>query len=781
MELTIKQALQQGISAHKEGNLQEAERLYQAILQSQPAHADANHNLGVIAVSVSKVELALPLFKTALEANPKIEQFWLSYIDALIKEKQFDNAKQVLEQAKKQGLVGEKLNTLGAQLSSDTQIQNVNSGNPPQEQLSSLLECYQKGRFSDAENLAISITQEFPTNQFGWKVLAAVLKQTGRISASLVASQKSVQLVPRDAEAHYNLGNTLKELGRLDEAEACYTQAIGLKPDLVEAHCNLGSTLQELGRLDDAKASLIQAIALKPDYAEVHNNLGITLQEQGRLDDAKASYTQAIALKPDYAEAHSNLGSTLQELGRLDDAKASLIQAIALKPDYAEVHNNLGITLQEQGRLDDAKASYAQAIALKPDYAEAHSNLGNTLHELGRLEEAEASYTQAIALKPDFAKAHYNLGVTLQELGRLDDAKASLIQAIALKPDYALAHSKLGFTLTAMGSKESALRHFKRNLQLKRGINPVDLHHKSFIKISNAKLDHDIEQFEYLAASGNNIKKFQELAMLYKTVKSAINHMSDTDVLSLSNKHQRLLGDTYNRPIHILEAPALDKSAIGNSLDVNKITEDYFKHEFGLTYIDDFLSPTVLMSLREFLLGSTIWFDFFHKGGYMGAYLPEGLASPLVLQIAEDLREKLPKIFKHHQLTHLWAYKYDSRACQKNNSFKGINVHADFAAINVNFWITPNSANLDPSSGGLVVYNTEAPLEWDFNAYNNNEQKIRDEILKSDQKKTIVPYNENRAVIFNSNLFHETDKIEFREGYENRRINVTMLFGKRGL
>ncbi len=56
---------------------------------------DANHNLGVLAVSVNKADAALPLFKTALEANPKIEQFWLSYIDALIKEKQFDNAKQV--------------------------------------------------------------------------------------------------------------------------------------------------------------------------------------------------------------------------------------------------------------------------------------------------------------------------------------------------------------------------------------------------------------------------------------------------------------------------------------------------------------------------------------------------------------------------------------------------------------------------------------------------------------------------------------------------------------
>ena len=88
MELTIEQALQQGVAAHKEGNLQEADRLYTAILKAQPKHPDANHNLGVIAVSVNKADVALPLFKTALEANPKIEQFWVSYIDALVKANQ---------------------------------------------------------------------------------------------------------------------------------------------------------------------------------------------------------------------------------------------------------------------------------------------------------------------------------------------------------------------------------------------------------------------------------------------------------------------------------------------------------------------------------------------------------------------------------------------------------------------------------------------------------------------------------------------------------------------
>ena len=85
MELTIEQALQQGVTAHQEGKLEEAERLYRAILQSLPLHPDANHNLGVLAVSVNKADAALPLFKIALEANPNIELFWLRYIDALTK------------------------------------------------------------------------------------------------------------------------------------------------------------------------------------------------------------------------------------------------------------------------------------------------------------------------------------------------------------------------------------------------------------------------------------------------------------------------------------------------------------------------------------------------------------------------------------------------------------------------------------------------------------------------------------------------------------------------
>ena len=488
MELTIEQALQQGEAAYKRGKLEDAERLFCAILQSQPKHPDANHNLGLIAVSVNKTDVALPLFKTALEANPQKEQFWVSYIDALIKAKQFGSAKKVLEQGKKAGWTGEKADALDEQLTLITQaaeaalpeqkksptfsekrkklvgekIKNKNkrglkATSPSDAEIANLVQQYQNGQYGDAERLALSLTERFPKHQLGWKVLGALYAQSGRNSEAIKANQVSTALSPQDAEAHNNLGTALQDVSRLEEAKGSYRQAIALKPDFAAAHYNLGVTLKELRRLEEAEASYRRAISLQPDYAASHYNLGDTLQELGRLAEAEASYRQVTALKPDFAEAHYNMGITLQELDRFAEAEASFRQSIALKPDFGEAHSNLGVVLKELNRFEEAEASYRQALALNPDYAAAQNNLGTTLHVLGRLEEAERSFRKALALKPDFAEGHMNLGTTLKELGRFEEAETSYRQAIALKPDYADAYFNLTKVLYVMGKKNSAL------------------------------------------------------------------------------------------------------------------------------------------------------------------------------------------------------------------------------------------------------------------------------------------------------------------------------------
>jgi len=187
-----------------------------------------------------------------------------------------------------------------------------------------------------------------------------------------------------------------------------------------------------------------------------------------------------------------------------------------------------------------------------------------------------------------------------------------------------------------------------------------------------------------------------------------------------------------------------------------------------------------LATLRRFCLESTMWYEI-KKVGYLGAYWANGFAAPLLLQIAEELRQALPEIFQDHPLQQMWAYKYDS------NISTGIKVHADAAAVNVNFWITEDEANLgrddEGTGGGLRIYLKDAPAEWEFSSYNTGHTKIYN-YLKSDaggaNREVAIPYRMNRAVIFHSQLFHTTDRFRFRCcAYKDRRINITMLFGTR--
>ena len=122
MELTIEQILRQAVVAHKNGKLQEAERFYNTILKSQPRHPDANHNIGVIAVSVGRFEEALPFFKKAISVNQNQEQYWISLIEALIKLGRIFDARRVLLEAEKAGVEGDKIRSLHSQLHPSTKL-----------------------------------------------------------------------------------------------------------------------------------------------------------------------------------------------------------------------------------------------------------------------------------------------------------------------------------------------------------------------------------------------------------------------------------------------------------------------------------------------------------------------------------------------------------------------------------------------------------------------------------------------------------------------------------
>ena len=95
-------------------------------------------------------------------------------------------------------------------------------------------------------------------------------------------------------------------------------------------------------------------------------------------------------------------------------------------------------------------------------------------------------------------------------------------------------------------------------------------------------------------------------------------------------------------------------------------------------------------------------------------------------------------MFCGHELDNYWAYKYDSELKQ------GINVHADKGTINLNLWITDGAANLNPQTGGLVVYHYKPPrtaVLRNFNTGYGGSKEEMDKLLQSiNYRNTTVPY-----------------------------------------
>ena len=523
---------------------------------------------------------------------------------------------------------------------------------------------------------------------------------------------------------------------RFQQAQAGYDQILRQFPKHADSLHLRGLLAYQLGHYELAFESIQRAIDVDPTKALYFYNLALVLEKQDRWKEGIHAYRQALELNPSYVETYANLANLYRHHRQWPEAISTLQQALERQPQSADLHNHLGVTYKEHGDLENAKTHYQQALCIAPDHAESLNNLGIVLQEQGKLQEAKEAFQRALASKPRYAHAHYHLG--LVELWQ--------------------------------GHEEAALRCFSRSADLTynhgTGTAPAF--------VTKARIKHDYEQWQYLAQYVTDLPIPVEYHQTLTTLRQRIDQSSsDSIFLKLNPQEQYHLAPAFNRFIQIRPTERIEGPAVNPSLDQDAIEQQYFSTTPEAMYVDALLTELALSGIRNFCLESTIW-KRDYQNGYIGTFLANGFACPLLLQIAEELRTRFPRIFRQHQLQQAWAFKHDS-------AMRGLNMHADAAAVNVNFWITPNEGNRNPESGGLVVWDKEAPDHWDFAEYNDekNREKIQEYLKESGAQPITIPHRQNRAIIFNSNLFHETDSIDFRDTYESRRINVTLLYGHR--
>ena len=282
------------------------------------------------------------------------------------------------------------------------------------------------------------------------------------------------------------------------------------------------------------------------------------------------------------------------------------------------------------------------------------------------------------------------------------------------------------------------------------------------------------EHIDHLLANNMLDISFTQAGKLLDALPDEISANSN-ELLTLLPEQAASIRDFYDRALYVTDTTALAGDVINTSLDFQEIESTYLSAGLPMVHFDSFLTPEALQTLYEFCLDATIFHRQSHNG-FLSSYVYEGFNCELLYHIVAELKQQFPRILGALELRNMWVYRY---TCHGD----GVRPHSDQAAVTINFWITPDSANLDSEHGGLVIYDRKQPMDWDW--YKTNQYKDSPEMLKKIEtylqgaNTVTVPYRENRALMFHSNLFHASDCFTFKAGYRNRRMNVTLLFGDR--
>ncbi len=354
---------------------------------------------------------------------------------------------------------------------------------PTPAECNQLVALFNSGDYAELENRTRVLLERCPDSGFTWKTLGASLQMQGK--DSLPALQKATELLPNDAESHYNLGNTLKECGRLEEAAASYRQALQINPDFVMAHGNLGITLKELGRLEEAEASYRQALRINPDFSLAHSNLAHLLFEQGDSRKSISHYRKALSISPYLVNAHQGMTKALIRIvpgwhvpmmneQKRNNAYYSAMQ-LAVTPDSEvfEIGTGSGLLAMMAAKLgaksvttceaEPVIADTAQQIVADNGYAEAikviskrsvEVNVGEDLPEKADILVSEIFSSELLAeqVLPSIEDAKRRL---LKPQGRIIPAAGSIMVALFSGDDIRrnlIVEDSFGFNLQRFNS-----------------------------------------------------------------------------------------------------------------------------------------------------------------------------------------------------------------------------------------------------------------------------------------------------------------------------------------
>jgi tetratricopeptide (TPR) repeat protein len=369
-----------GTALEEQGQLEEAERLYEEALRLDPRTDLAHLNLGRLLANRGSLDEATEHFGAALRLQP-------------------DN---VLAHAR-----------FGAALALHGKIPEAIQ------------------HFQEAVRLD-------PDYGPGHMSLGSLLGRLNQLPEAIYHSQEALRINPRDVQAHVNLGVTLETTGQLPEAIEHFRAALRLDPDNANAHNNLGAILDRQGDLRGAESEYREAARLDPHYVLARINLGGALERLGQPRQALEQYREAVRAQPKEAQEFVDLARKFLRLGLKNEGATCFRQAVTLQPRNLKYRLGLAQALQQQGDTAAADIEYQESLRLDSQWPEKLNQAAWTLAT--QADPGDRNSALAVALAQQVCQATHNrqarfvdtLAAAYASAGQYAQAMAAARQALNL-------------------------------------------------------------------------------------------------------------------------------------------------------------------------------------------------------------------------------------------------------------------------------------------------------------------------------------------------------------
>lgn len=246
-----------GLQALNAGQLDDAERDFQATLRLVPGSSEAHKNLGLVYAEAGDADRALRELQMALALSPRSPGILVELGFVYERAKQWDAARRVYE-----------------------------------------------------DTLAVS-----PGEVLALKGLARAAEREQRYDDAIRRYREALAIDPGDDDAWMSLGAVLVRRERWADARQAYESVLSRRPGDAQARFNLGVALDGLGDAAAATQAYAQAAASLPRDADLAFRIGMMHARLGRWTDAAGAYEQALLRDPRHAPSHLSLARAAEQLG----------------------------------------------------------------------------------------------------------------------------------------------------------------------------------------------------------------------------------------------------------------------------------------------------------------------------------------------------------------------------------------------------------------------------------------------------------------------------------